>query len=436
MRRLRYVFLLLVTLGFAIGIAASLISSQRSAELTSSRIQLSAWSLAQLEHEFLKFHASLRLFQADKLLAEQLQLDYDLLWNRLEVFLNGEENRAIRERFDAAALARSLLNQLKQDEALLFAPQLQPSEQIEQLITAYSQYQQPIRRLIVRNFTGPEAASIVDEAHAQRFLTQGLLLTHPLLDSFTSYGTQLLWPLTPVPTAWSSIFIIDPLYTVPLCIAVALGLLYGLRDTTGQKTATKAPALALLVSSLYLGFTVAGKYMAEQRVEAELARQGIEAQQIFSTTTPFNSLLWRVIVLDGDDYHEALVSWFDDTPPTLERIPRGTHLAAALADSPAHARLAWFTNGVLRYDQLGNHLVVTDIRLGMTGFHPFRFDFATLENGQWRVHDNIQRLPVERGDVSRLQLLWARIWQPEVQVPLLVWADELRKVPLASSDLP
>ncbi|PJE40369.1 MAG: hypothetical protein CUR33_15260 [Pseudomonas sp.] len=176
MRRLRYVFLLLVTLGFAIGIAASLISSQRSAELTSSRIQLSAWSLAQLEHEFLKFHSSLRLFQADKLLAEQLQLDYDLLWNRLEVFLNGEENRAIRERFDAAALARSLLNQLKQDEALLFAPQLQPSEQVEQLITTYSQYQQPIRRLIVRNFTGPEAASIVDEAHAQRFLTQGLLL--------------------------------------------------------------------------------------------------------------------------------------------------------------------------------------------------------------------------------------------------------------------
>lgn len=270
---------------------------------------------------------------------------------------------------------------------------------------------------------------------AQRlFITLWLvLITHPLLDSFTSYGTQLLWPLTPIPTAWSSIFIIDPLYTVPLCIAVALGLLYGLRDTGLQKTAAKAPALALLVSSLYLGFTLGGKYMAEQRVEAELARQGIEAQQIFSTTTPFNSLLWRVIVLDGEDYHEALVSWFDDAPPTLARIPRGTHLAAALADSPAHARLAWFTNGVLRYDQLGEQLVVTDIRLGMTGFHPFRFDFATLENGQWRVHDDIQRLPMDRGDLSRLQLLWARIWQPKVQVPLLAWADELRKAPLASS---
>jgi inner membrane protein len=260
------------------------------------------------------------------------------------------------------------------------------------------------------------------------FITLWLvLITHPLLDSFTSYGTQLLWPLTPTPVAWSSIFIIDPLYTVPLIFAVALGLLFGLRDK-----AAKTPALALLVSSLYLASTLGGKYMAEQRVEAELARQGIEAQQLFSTPTPFNSLLWRVIVLDGKDYHEALVSWFDAATPELERIPRGTHLAAALADSPAHARLAWFTDGVLRYDQLGEQLVVTDIRLGMTGFHPFRFDFATLENGQWRVHDDIQRVPTSRGDFSRLHLLWSRIWQPEVQIPLLAWADELSKAPLGS----
>lgn len=259
------------------------------------------------------------------------------------------------------------------------------------------------------------------------FMTLWLvLITHPLLDSFTSYGTQLLWPLTPVPTAWSSIFIIDPLYTVPLCIAVGLGLFYGLRERAG-----KAPALALLVSSLYLATTLGGKYMAEQRVATELARQGIQPQAIFSTPTPFNSLLWRVIVLDGEDYHEALVSWFDRQPPQLSRIARGTHLAAALADSPAHARLAWFTNGVLRYDLLGEHLVVTDIRLGMTGFHPFRFDFATWQNGHWQLANEVQRLPTQRGDLARLQLLWTRIWQPATEVPLVAWASELSKTQLA-----
>ena len=45
------------------------------------------------------------------------------------------------------------------------------------------------------------------------------LITHPLLDAFTVYGTQLLWPLRPPPVMWSSVFIIDPLYTVWLLVA-------------------------------------------------------------------------------------------------------------------------------------------------------------------------------------------------------------------------
>jgi inner membrane protein len=80
--------------------------------------------------------------------------------------------------------------------------------------------------------------------------------------------------------------------------------------------------------------------MVEQRVEAQLADQGIQAETLFSTPTPLNSLLWRVIVLDGDDYHEALVGWFDTQPPRLNRLPRGTERAEVLADSAAHQRLA------------------------------------------------------------------------------------------------
>jgi len=53
------------------------------------------------------------------------------------------------------------------------------------------------------------------------FLTIWLVLaTHVSLDAFTSYGTQLFWPLTTPPVAWSSVFIIDPLYSVPLLVAV------------------------------------------------------------------------------------------------------------------------------------------------------------------------------------------------------------------------
>jgi len=196
-----------------------------------------------------------------------------------------------------------------------------------------------------------------------------VLITHPILDAFTSYGTQLLWPFAPTPAAWSSIFIIDPIYSLPLLGAVIYGLIAGLRDR-----ARTVVNWALAFSTVYLASTLGGKYMAEHRVQQELARQGIEAEAIFSSPTPFNTLLWRVVAIEGEDYHEALVGWFDSAPPLLERMPRGAALGEALADSPAHQRLKWFTNDVLRYDRIGDHLVVTDIRLGMTGFHPFRFD--------------------------------------------------------------
>jgi len=247
-----------------------------------------------------------------------------------------------------------------------------------------------------------------------------VLTTHVLLDAFTSYGTQLFWPLTTPPVAWSSVFIIDPLYTVPLLLAVLAGALGGLKGRSPRWA-----NIALGLSTAYLGFTLAGKQMAEQRVEAVMAEQGLQASQVFSTPTPFNSLLWRVIVIGEDRYHEALVSWFDERPPQLVSIPRGDGLAEALSGSPQHARLQWFSGGVLRYDEVGDQLLVTDLRLGMTGFHPFRFALAERNGTSWRLIPIVERLPAERGDMNRLKLIWQRIWNQQPGLPLAEWAAEL-----------
>ncbi len=247
-----------------------------------------------------------------------------------------------------------------------------------------------------------------------------VLVTHVLLDAFTSYGTQLFWPLDTPPVAWASVFIIDPLYSLPLLLAV---LVVGVAGFRGR--AARWPAAALALSTLYLGFTVAGKLMAAQRVEAELARQGIQAERLFSTPTPFNSLLWRVVVIDGERYHEALVGWLDDGPPELVALPRGARLAAALETSPQHQRLHWFTDGLLRYDVEDDQLLVTDLRLGMTGFHPFRFPLARRDEDGWQLVEQAERLPAARGDLARLEVLWRRIWNQQPEVPLGEWAIDL-----------
>ena len=44
--------------------------------------------------------------------------------------------------------------------------------------------------------------------------------THALLDSCTSYGTQLFWPFSNYRVSWSTISIVDPLFTVPILTLV------------------------------------------------------------------------------------------------------------------------------------------------------------------------------------------------------------------------
>lgn len=255
------------------------------------------------------------------------------------------------------------------------------------------------------------------------FLTVWLvLITHVLLDALTSYGTQLLWPLSTPPVAWSSIFIIDPLYTLPLLIAVVVTGISGFGE--GRQ---RWHYWALGLSSLYLVFTLAGKQMAERRVHQALQAHGIVPEGLFSTPTPFNALLWRVLVLDGERYYETLVGWFDNQPPTLQPLPRGTVWRTQLADSPQHARLEWFSRGVLRYDRFGDQLVVTDLRMGMAGYHPFRFAMAEWRDGDWRPIPWVERQTALRGDAERLSQLWTRIWHPNTPVPLDEWAAELER---------
>ena len=49
--------------------------------------------------------------------------------------------------------------------------------------------------------------------------------THGLLDSCTTYGTQLLWPFTDDRVAWNTISIIDPLFTIPLLSLIILAVI-------------------------------------------------------------------------------------------------------------------------------------------------------------------------------------------------------------------
>lgn len=260
------------------------------------------------------------------------------------------------------------------------------------------------------------------------FLTLWLVLvTHPVLDAFTVYGTQLFWPLARIPESWSAVFIIDPVYTVPLVVTVLAAAVLGC--TPRARTALTA---ALVFSTAYLGLSLAGRWHAEHRVEQVLRESGMQPTAVLATPMPFNTLLWRVIAKDGaDNYYEAISGWFDRDRPEMVRLPLHVSQAGVLDGVPLHDRLRWFTNDWLRYDELGDRLVVTDLRMGMAGYYTFRFVMAErATNGVWHpVTPYIW--PSERGGWAQMKIVLARIVDSATPLPLAQWAERAIQPALA-----
>jgi len=286
-----------------------------------------------------------------------------------------------------------------------------------------------------------------DYGAGRLFLTLWLVLvTHPLLDAFTSYGTQLWWPLRPIPTAWSSIFIIDPFFTVPLTLVVIAALIAGNKPRTGP-----ALGIALGWCALYLAASLGIKGFVEGRVKHQLASEGIHTQAVFSTPEPFNILLWRVVTrTDDDHYVETISSLLDRQPPEHLRLPLNSGLAwareagpaaspmagpahgedagtpgaiqAHRAISPQLAGLQWFTGNWLRYDAIDNHLVVSDLRMGLgTGYYSFRFVIARRNGaGAPWVPETPHYWPRNRG-TEQLESVIRRVWQQQPPLPLAQW---------------
>ena len=123
------------------------------------------------------------------------------------------------------------------------------------------------------------------------------LLTHPLLDVLTIYGTQLLQPFTDYPYGVGSMFIIDPLYTLPLLV----GVVAALRSRQGLRW----NQAGLVLSTAYLGWSLLAQQHVRGVLEESLRAQNLPSSQVLVTPAPFSTVLWRAVAMGPEHYHEA-----------------------------------------------------------------------------------------------------------------------------------
>jgi len=249
-----------------------------------------------------------------------------------------------------------------------------------------------------------------------------VLFTHSLLDAMTIYGTQLGLPFTDYPVGFGSLFIIDPLYTLPLIVGL-LGTLVMRRSLIRWRWNTAG----LVLSTMYAGWSLGAQaHVAEVALSAPEAN-GIPRERILVTPAPFNTLLWRIVLVGEDHYHEGFYSLLDPLaeparPVHFERLDRGGELEAKTAEFDRANRIRDFSKGFYKLADDGHRVWITDLRMGQHPFYAFSFAFAEHQSeplSTIRPQRSVRRLPFADG----LTWLWRRVQGHDVAPPPAVLTD-------------
>lgn len=240
-----------------------------------------------------------------------------------------------------------------------------------------------------------------------------IMSTHALLDTFTVYGTQLLWPLSHYPFGISSVFIIDPMYSLPLLLAFV-----ALCFARAKPYAKTINSTALVLSSLYLTWSLGAKWFIDSRILEALDKQAITFKQFESTPSPFNTLLWRAVATTEQGHYEIYASVFDSADEVDIRFYKTeNHVLNLLDNDQRIALLQNFTKGLYGVYQQEQTYIFSDLRMGLEGFYVFSFEIAKQSESSIKP-SNFRQLQ-NRPPLSRASLVFERITNPNVDLSRL-----------------
>lgn len=236
------------------------------------------------------------------------------------------------------------------------------------------------------------------------------LITHPLLDCHTTWGTQLFWPL-PVKIAYNNIFVVDPLYTVPFLICVAVAMFFKRTDPRRRMINN----FGLVMSSVYMILTIAFKFIGYRNIRDSVERQGLSYSEISTRPTPFNSILWTTNINSGDNYFLGYHSLLDTKPEVdLVTIPKNHELLGKWSEHDKVHRLIRLSddNYVIKIEN--DTLVFCDLRFGQMGApsvdKPFVYSYKLIPTGN-DLRVELKPPPTVDGEMVKAVMgeLWQRI---------------------------
>ncbi|TBN18984.1 metal-dependent hydrolase [Hyunsoonleella pacifica] len=166
------------------------------------------------------------------------------------------------------------------------------------------------------------------------------LFTHPILDAFTPYGTQLFTPFSNYRVALNNIAVADPAYTLPFLICIIVVMFFK-RSSSKRSLWLK---LGIGISSAYLLFTLGNKLYVDSIFRKSLKDAEIGAVRFSTQPAILNNILWYAIAETKSAYYVADYSLLDTKNRFLNftKIQKQRDLTPSEYDDVK--RLSWFSN--------------------------------------------------------------------------------------------
>ena len=185
------------------------------------------------------------------------------------------------------------------------------------------------------------------------------LFTHPILDCFTPYGTQLFAPFSSYRVALNNIAVADPAYTLPFLICMIVLMFF--RRTSSQRRLWLKMGIG--ISSIYMIFTLGNKLYIDSVFRKSLKHSEISVMRFSTQPAIFNNILWYGIAETEAFYFVSDYSLLDSKSRFLNftEVPKRRDLKPS--EYKDIQGLAWFSNQYYSVHKLNeNEFQYNDLR--------------------------------------------------------------------------
>lgn len=233
------------------------------------------------------------------------------------------------------------------------------------------------------------------------------LFTHPILDCFTPYGTQIFAPFTNYRVAFNNIAVVDPVYTFPFLFCM-IYLMFLKRTSSKRRMLLK---WGVGMSSVYMLFTLTNKLYIDSVFKKSLKENHISFNRFSTQPAIFNNILWYGIAETKNTYFVADYSLFDTKNRFINfrKVPKQRDLKPS--EYPDIRHLSWFSNHYYSVYKLAeNEYLYNDLRYPL--LNQSNGVVSVFSLSLYKEEDRLNMKPFEPkfeslGDI--LSALWERI---------------------------